>query len=227
MTEKSEMFEYDPVANLQRHPTPNMARFGLNPYSEPLYRIVYSDSVRHLVGGEWPDGSRSYHWQKKYSQLHAWVLEKWQAPDCSPAIWDSRIDPLSGFPVLGPYPARGYYELAFVFDKGVDADDLDSLVAAIERKRTMSFQDCRDAIARDYAYEETDTRNQSEAEIRDAVRYRGNAPLSAGRFGRGTKTTPDLVFAEQIGLPIPRSVRRNPKDLRGLDVTSNLTTGAR
>lgn len=223
------MFEYDPVASLQHHPTPNLRRFGVNPFGEPLYRIVFAESRRHLIGGCWADGEWGYHWVPKYKNISAkWILERWDSEKLSKAEWDrTMVDPVSGWLLFGPYPARGDYEKAWEFDKGVAADSLDNIVAAIERGRMYSFQTVRDSIAADYAYDERDSRVQAEAEVRDACRFRGNSPLSFGRHGRGSKTAPNLKSAEELGLPIPQNVNRNPKDLRGLDVTSNLTTRTR
>lgn len=223
------MLEYDPVSSLQHHPTPNLKRFGVNPYGEPLYRIVFAASRRHLVGGCWADGEWAYHWVPKYKHAKsAWILERWDVERLSKAEWDrTMVDPVSGWLLFGPYPSRGDYDLAWEFDKGVAADSLDNIVGAIERGRTYSFQDVRDAVASDYAYDERDSKQQAEQEVRDACRYRGNAPLSFGRHGRGTKTVPELRSAEELGLPVPRQTKRNPRDLRGLDVTSTLRAGQR
>src|SRR6185369_11345620 len=73
----SQAISYDPVANIRHFPIP-MRRFGLNPYQEPLYRIVFAPSRRYLVCGEWPDGSNCAHWVIKHKNLgNLWIMEKW------------------------------------------------------------------------------------------------------------------------------------------------------
>lgn len=223
------MFEYDPVTSLQHHPTPNLKRFGVNQFNEPLFRIVWSESVRHLIGGLWPDGDTGYHWVSTYKwQPGCWVLEQWTMPAESPREWNSRVEPISGFPLLGPYPSRGLYQLAFRFDFGVDNDSLDKVIATVRYKRTRSFQDDRDLIRKTYEAEERETKGAIYEEYRDAVQFKPTAALSYGKHGRGTKTVPILRTAEELGLPIPKRNReRNPADLRGLDVTSTLSAGRR
>lgn len=229
------MLEYDPITDLAHHPTPNLKRFGVNPFGESLYRIVFKDSRRHLVGKYWPDnGETGYRWVPKYPGVKtAWMLERWNSAweftRMSQSEWDRTMTcPISGFLLLGPYPSRGEYELAWEFDLGVAQDSLENVIGAVERGRDRTFQQIRQGHAAEYQYEEKDSRVQAEVEVRDACTYKGNAALSYGRHGRGTKTAPELRSAEELGLPIPKANRlRNPKDLRGLDVTTNLTTGRR
>jgi len=219
--------DYDPAVNIRHWPTP-MSRYGKNPYGENLYRIVAAASVKHLVGGEWPDGSRCYRWATRYPGVKTfWILERWGMPAMSKREWDDMRDPFSGWPILGPYPSRGEYQLAFEFDQGVQADNLDQLIALLERKRLRSYQDHRDAVMRDYDAEGREMRSAADAEIRDAVTAFGMAPVSSRMVSRGSKTRADLKTAEELGLPVPRLNRlRNPKDLRGLDMTSTLLAGA-
>ena len=61
------------------HPTP-MARFGLTPAGAPMWRIVFTDSVKRLIGGRWPDGKEEYRLARVYTGPGAkgkWVLESW------------------------------------------------------------------------------------------------------------------------------------------------------
>lgn len=230
------MLEYDPKTSIQHWPTP-MAKYGQNLYGDNLYRIVLASSVRHLVGGQWDDGSRCYHWRPRYPNVRAaWILERWSQPTISRREWESYEDPLSGWPLLGPYPSRGEYELAFEFDHGVDADSLDNIVAAVERKRYRSFQDDRDQIANEREAEQKAFRSARDAEIRDAFTAFGVTPKPisslTGVF-RGTKTMPELLTAEECGLPVPNApARRKPItarktfDVRDAQVTSTLLAGA-
>lgn len=217
--------EYDPVLNLRHYPAP-MFRFGQNPFGENLYRIVLTHSRRHLVGRRWSDGHVGYHWRPKYRAVKAaWILERWNWERLSKAEWDrTMVDPFSGLLLFGPYPARGDYELAWEFDKGVAADSIDNLIGAIEHGRSRSFEDIRAFHKAEYESEERRGKWSAEAEIRDAVTAFGNAPFSSSLLTRGSKTRAEMRFtAAEVGLPVPS--RGRPKDLRGLDVTSSLIAG--
>lgn len=227
-------FEYDPVKNLQLYPVP-MARFGLNAWGAPLYRIVLASSRRHLVGGCWPDGEIAYHWLPTYKGMAAncWVLERWQMPLTSKRVWDQMIEPISGWLINGPYPERGEYYHAWTFDQGVEADNLDAIVGACERGRNYSFQDIADVNRREYNSEDRDTHNNNYAEIRDAFTAFGGRAFSSSRVARGIKTREQLMTAEQAGLPIPRPVARPPKptgvrrsvDVRDIEVRNTISAG--
>ena len=224
--------EYDPKINLQHWPTP-MARFGLNPFSENLYRIVLTESRRHLVGGywqpvrnddgSWTPGETCYHWRLKYKDVKApWILERWRWEMKSKREWETLVDPVSGWPLFGPYPARGDYELVWEFDSGVDADNLDNIIGFVNRRDSWSWQDHRDRVAAEYQKEENDIRNAGRDEIRDCMTAFGGAPISYGRFGRGTKTQQDFATAHDMNLPIPRG---RPQNLNGLEVKSSMFAG--
>lgn len=220
-------FEYDPITSLRHWPTP-MSRFGKTPYGDNLYRIVFRDSRRHLVGGRWPDGTSGYHWVPKYRSIDApWIMERWRPESLTKSQWDrDMVDPVSGWLLLGPYPSRGDYELVWEFDKGVDSDSLDRIVAFVENERgRRSFQDLRDRASGEY---EADTREMDAArygEIREAMTAFGGAPLSYGRHGRGTKTADPVLTAEQVGMPVPK--RGGGRQIGALNVSNSLSAGVR
>lgn len=225
-------FEYDPVTSLQHYPVP-MARFGQNVWGENLYRIVLASSRRHLVGGMWPDGEVAYHWLPTYKGLSAncWVLERWQMPLTSKAAWDQMVEPISGWLINGPYPARGEYYHAWTFDKGVDSDNLDAIVGACERGKNYSFQDIADVNYREYKHQDAETHNNTYAEIRDAFTAFGGRAFSSARVARGIKTREPVVTAEGAGLPIPRTPVKQSKritsrrtfDVRDIEVASTVS----
>src|SRR5271166_389493 len=103
------ILSYDPVSSLRHWPMP-MGRFGHNPYSGNMYRIVFAPSRRHLVCGTWPDGSNHASYVKRYGNLgEQWIMERWlpamEYAKCSKETWDR------DFLILGPWPERGEYEL--------------------------------------------------------------------------------------------------------------------
>ncbi len=232
--------EYDPLTSLRHWPTP-MGKYGKNPYGGNLYRIVFTASRRHLVGGDFLGEGPAYHWVPKYRAVKsAWILERWYSAfeftRMSKTMWDTTmIDPVSGWLLLGPYPARGEYDMVWEFDQGVDADNLDSIIAALERGRQRSFGEVQAAHKAEYEQEEKDTRNACRDEIRDAVTAFGSRPFASSRVARGIKTAPPVYTARELGLPVPRgrprpaariSTRRT-FDMRDITVSSSLIAGGR
>lgn len=224
------MFEYDPVTSLKHYPVP-MAKYGKNLFGDPLYRIVLASSRYKLVGGCWPDGEFGYHWIPAYRQIDGWILERWQMPIKSQ--WEAVVEPISGWPVNGPYPARGEYYLAWHFDQGVDQDNLETLIGAIERGRNRSIQDLDDFNRGEYDAETREMRQNARDDIRDGFTAFGGRAFASSRVARGMKTRDPLMTAEQAGLPIPRPIPahsrpaglRRTQDVRDIQVRTNLSAG--
>ncbi len=203
------MLAYDPLANLQHYPTA-VRRFGLNPFGEPEFRIVFAPSRRYLVCGEWPDGSNRAQWVVKHKNLgNVWIMERWvsaeQYAGCSPDNWNA-----GGGLILGPYPARGEYELCWTFDTGVpDGANLDDLVDRVKKRFRLSE-------LRTYHRDQTektveDNRKTAEDMIRSKLPAFGGRVLASSRIARGTKTMPELRSAEELGLPTKPGLRAIPK----------------
>ena len=130
-----------------------MSRFGLNPYGQPMWRIVFADSVRRLVGGRWPDGAEEYRMAKVYTGPHAkgrWVLESWisaeehtgctceeyplkfQSPGCSITIQSE------------PYPHEGTYVERHIFSvAGPEHFNIEQLIAKWNAERSVGFAERR------------------------------------------------------------------------------------
>lgn len=225
----------DAAPQIQHFPMP-MRRFGLNPFGEPRYRIVLATSVRHLVGGQWPDGSRGYRWSVPLSYRDKnWILESWDNCRMSPQEWESMIEPFSGWPVRGPYPTRGEYYLSWEFQRGagIFASDVERLIGAIEKGRGRSFAQVREAMMKEYQQEEKDWKQAAADEVRDACTAFGVSAVSSSRVSRGTKTQRELRTAQELGLPVPRTgpkVRRSTTsrrtfDMRDAQITSTLISG--
>lgn len=206
------MLTYDPLAQLRHYPT-SMRRFGLNPFGEPEFRIVFAPSRRYLVCGEWPDGSNYAQWVVKHKNLkNVWIMERWVSAEtyagCSPDAWNA-----GGGLILGPYPSRGEYELCWTFDTFVPDDaSLDSIVDAV--KKRFRFAELR-TYHRDQAEKERDaTRQTAEDMIRNSLPAFGGRVLASSRIARGTKTMPELKSAESLGLPTKPGLMNIPNRKR-------------
>ena len=194
------MLDYDPKTGLRHHPT-SMAKFGLNPFQENLYRIIFAPSRRHIVYGEWRDGSRRASWVKTYAALgDVWVMERWHT-----AFEFTRMTEQSwneSMTVLGIYPSRGEYEICHIFEAcAPEHANLDKLVMWIEAGRNRSFSENRTACQQDADRREKETSAEVQDRIRDILPAFGTAPLIGYGGGRGTKTMPITKSAEELGLP--------------------------
>lgn len=179
----------------------NMGRFGLNPFQEPLYRIVFASSRRHLA----VDADNNAHWIMTYRRLgDVWVMERWMDAfsycGMTQERWD--LDPC-GAKTLGPYPSRGEYHHAFTFEAATpDNCNLEKLVTWIEEGKTRSFQENRAACKAQYEAEERDSASLRAAIIDNAYPAFGATAISSRLVSRGTKDRPIIRTAEELGLPV-------------------------
>lgn len=182
-----------------------MLRFGLNPYGQPLYRIVFAPSRRNLVGGV--DG-QEYRWVPTYRLLgDVWVMERWVDPfefsQMSREQWDREMV------ILGPYPDRGEYTHAHTFETGTPDDaSLEKLVMWIEEGRKRPYVEKLLAIKEAYEKEDLAVASEKDAIIQDAMSawldtpFESMAPgAKSGITGRGSKTAKLMKTAEELGLP--------------------------
>ena len=134
------------ACTVQHHPTP-MSRFGLNPFNENLWRIVFTDSVRRMIGGKWPDGRDEYRWKKVYVGPEAtgrWVLERWRSAfeltQCTPEMYNLQFKaPGSELLINGPYPYRGDYEEVWVFTGSPDEVNVTRIIDWSNHQQGMGF----------------------------------------------------------------------------------------
>jgi hypothetical protein len=137
--------------NPQLHPSIPMRRFGLNPYAEPLYRVVFSDSRLWTIGGKWPDGACEYREVPMYP-YHAWVLEKHMAASqleyCgSPErYYREQLDPESGLLTCGPYPLRGEYVHCHTFPVEPTIALVEAQIWGIHKSRELTPGERKNSI---------------------------------------------------------------------------------
>ena len=89
---------------------------GVNQYSEPIFKLVWSESEQMTVGGRWDqDGFVGY---KKVPLIHGepcWCLMVWEPAEVSGGSYESWErdfrDPETGLLQCGGYPKYGNYRL--------------------------------------------------------------------------------------------------------------------
>ena len=185
------------------HPTP-MARFGLNPHGAPMWRIVFADSVRRLVGGRWPDGHEEYRMARVYTGPGAknkWVLESWisafehtgctaeeyrikfQAPNCVTAIQNE------------PYPYDGTYVERYIFP--AEPENVENLVAKWHKDRNVGFAERRRIKQEMLDYKQQQTTESERYRLRDAQ------PDPCGVMMLGKQKAYKVGEARKFNLPGP------------------------
>jgi hypothetical protein len=121
-----------------------------------------------------------------------------------------------------------------VFDIGVGEENLDNIIAACERGRSHSAADLHRQHETAYRKEEKATQDACYREIRDSYSAFGTRPMAGYGGGRGTKTLPAMLSANELGLPIPNRQRpaaapirnRRTADVRDIKTRNTILSGA-
>lgn len=141
-----------------------MQRFGRNPYDQPLYRVVFSDSRTDLIGGKWPDGTCEYREAPRYPDIHNWILEKWMSPEeyagKKEAYETAQLDLASGLFTCGPYPNRGEYQMCYVFPHQPGDGMIVQIITAIKLSRDIHPAHRKQSYVDAYANQERDRDNR-------------------------------------------------------------------
>ena len=199
---------------LQQLPIGSLKGFGTNPYGEPIFRVVWSESRYYLVGAKHReyDGDPSndkqiklaggrdinltresvgYKWLPLYPGPGRWVLEMWKSPlaftGCSPEQYEILYrDPATNLLTLGPYPSRGEYSQCSVnFTARPGRDEVVRAIHLIKAGWNYSFTEKKQAIEEQGQKDERARFNQFEAMFKDSQQAFGNKPSSA-RPGKKT-----------------------------------------
>lgn len=207
-----------------RHFPMPMARFGLNPFNEPLWRIVFAPSVFYLVGGKWPDGVIEYRMRPRYRELassapkdketgvpYAWVLEKWISAFEDSGMTESTYnlmftDTSTGLLLNGPYPSRGVYHHVHTFDAVSPGDcNLEWIVGIIAKAKSNDPAQVKQAIDEHYAAEQKRKRAEGIDQARNSGPAFGMRPASLPGGGvhssKSTKfnlTAPELAAQRRV-----------------------------
>ena len=127
-----------------------MLRFGMNPHRQPMWRIVFSDSVKRLIGGKWPDGKEEYRLAKVYIGPGAkgkWVLESWisafEHTGCTPQEYAIKFQANGCAATIQnePYPYDGTYVERHIFVG--EPSGVEELIAKWHRDRDVGFAERR------------------------------------------------------------------------------------
>lgn len=185
-----------------------MARYGLNPYGEPKFRIVFAPSVRTLVGGEFPDGFQGYRARPAYRHIrNKWIVEKWisafEHTKLTPEAYELRFrDPRTGLCLTGPYPLRGVYNWVHTFD-GCDPvnENIDQLIGLLLKAERNDPRDNQRAMLETLAKEEKADDAQRYDRCKELLPAYGIRAANIGGHVKATKSAPLMKSANELGLP--------------------------
>lgn len=184
-----------------------MARFGVNPYGEPLYRLVYAPSVKKMVGGKFTDGYIGYRARPAYRHIgQYWVIEKWISALELTRMTEEQYnrvykDKDTGLFPTGPYPNRGVYHYCETLSCNPAEANIDKLVMWLEHSKHVD-----PAANQRQLLEELDKADKDDAAqrldwARDKNRAAGIRAANFGGMVKAQKSYPMEKSATSLGLP--------------------------
>ena len=87
---------------------------GTNRYGDPIFKLVWSEEVRMIVGGRFADGFVGYRNSRMIPNDPHWVLMLWESPESfgDPDIWEMDFrQPDTGMLDCGSFPKSGSYRV--------------------------------------------------------------------------------------------------------------------
>lgn len=87
---------------------------GTNRYGEPIFKLLWSEEVRSIIGGRFQDGFVGYRNARLIPNDPHWALMIWEGPETfgDPDLWEYDFrDEETGFLACGSFPKYGRYRL--------------------------------------------------------------------------------------------------------------------
>ena len=213
---------------VQHLPIGSLKVFGVNPYGESIFRVIWSESRYYLVGvahreydnsGPCSDATLmkrekdphldrevvGYKWLPLYPGYGHWVLEMWKSPfgfaGCSKEQYEILYrDPVTNLMTLGPYPERGEYCQAHNFVNEPTFSQVSQLIYLTKAGWNYTYKDHEVANKEFLEKKEKDKIRIFSDMFKDSQQAFNNKPTSV-RPGKRTKEKVELKFtAQEVGL---------------------------
>ncbi len=195
----------------------SLTRFGTNPFGKPVFRMVFSPTVRKLIFGTNAKGEVGGHVRPSYRHLgDVWILEKWisgaQACQMTPTEYENYgpRDPQSGMLIEGPYPHQGIYNHCWTFDgdtlQGGIEGAIDKIIGLINKGAGRSYAEIKAANKELDEKEEKRAADERFLRVRETESCFGIRPASVSGGPRvgNLKSLRNPITADKTGLPIKR-----------------------
>ena len=103
---------------------------GTNRYGEPIFRLVWSEEVRSIIGGRFADGFCGYRNSRLTPGDPHWVLMMWEGPEAygDSDLWEMDFRQAdTGLLDCGSFPKHGRYRLLkqFIHRELVEQEKID------------------------------------------------------------------------------------------------------
>ena len=167
---------------------------GTNQYGEPLFKIVWGQSETYTAGGAWPHDHFFGYRQLMLSNSSpsgrgqpCWMILEWHPAEdynTDAVYYFENRDDATGLQMLGEYPYKGRYEIAFKlvsqeFRDGklriqhyhLDGMVLDILIPAIVEAQRMTMKERQRAIREMQEREEKDMDRKVDAIYNDRRKH--------------------------------------------------------
>lgn len=193
----------------------SLKSFGLNPYNEPLFRVVWGPSRLILIGAAWQDHigpiptdqeiaaagkdtsllsvKEEFRWVPKYPEV--WVLERWLTPvqyGGPPAVWDR--DERESEVKFGPYPNRGEYEECYQFQTEPPYSAVERVIQMLVYGSQYTQAERKQALEAEREGKVWDWKNKCEAIWSDSQGAFNNKPTNVNP----AKRTADKVDLSKV-----------------------------
>lgn len=188
-------------------PGVDMSRFGtIDPAfgGGNRYRVIWSESRYRTFHPDSGPVTIPLYMTLEPIDPAAWVLEKWQSPEEMGAGTEAQYnsDPMNL--VAGPYPANGEYFHCGTFSCRPTNHSIETIVASVEEGRKRRRIDNDLSIERGMNKDIADRKSKQLDMIENCMRPFGGGESFVGYGGgRNSKTMPELLSAEQVGLSSP------------------------
>jgi hypothetical protein len=183
-----------------------MSRFGVNPYGDPLFRIVYAPSVKLVVGGEFQDGFTGYRVRPAYRHIGSeWIIEKWISAQESTGQTEAAYNlewknPYTGLISTGPYPSRGQYHYCETIKNpgDINAEVLTQLILKAKNNDPLANQRAMQATME---AEEKAADKERFDRCKELLPAFGVRAANLGGHVKATKSAPIMKSANELNLP--------------------------
>jgi len=208
----------------------SLRHFGITPYGESLFRVIWAPSRMRMIGGRHTvrdgkpqidrdvvaNGGRDnsvvrefvgYKWYPMYPRKQSYILEKWLSPveygGTRENYETQQRCAETGLLVSGPYPERGEYFFCYEFPDGYPAvSAVESIIRLILFGRNFTIREKRDAILEADKREQLSIRKRATDVILDSLPAFGLKAANTNPSRRKPEDYELKYSANELGLPV-------------------------